>query len=264
MNRVFVDVGGFKGESSCAALDPSFGFRRVFCFEPVRSCFTEILSNLSNRRLEVTNAGLLDRDARLPIFFPGTLGASVFADAPAIAGANAESEMCNFTRATEFFRTRIAETDRVWMKLNCEGAEVAILSDLINSGESRKLQEVLIDFDAAKIPSARASVAALLELLGSVTFSFHFPEEVQFGMVNNYGGIHNWLRMTCPREHSFRLASASISYQLQRALDARYNGYYKIRVLRRLGLRPPPPLGPSPWREQVGRFSGNSAPSRAE
>ena len=44
------------------------------------------------------------------------------------------------------------------MKLNYEGAEVAILNDL---GEAIKLQEVLIDFDAAKIQRMRDDVERL-------------------------------------------------------------------------------------------------------
>jgi hypothetical protein len=35
MTKIFLDVGGYEGESTWAALDPIFGFDRVFCFEPV-------------------------------------------------------------------------------------------------------------------------------------------------------------------------------------------------------------------------------------
>ncbi len=262
MQKVFIDVGGFAGESSCAALDPAFGFQRVFCFEPVRACASLISSTYRSEALEVINAGLLDRTCELPIYFPGTLGASIFADAPVMRGATAASELSAFLSASEFFRERIGESERVWMKLNCEGSEVAILKDLIRSGEAPKLQEVLIDFDAGKIPSARAGMDELLDVLGTVAFSFHFPEEVQYGMVNNYGGIHNWLRLTCPIESSARRRMASLLYQVRRALDGRLNGYYKIRLRRGLGLRPQAPLRASSLRARIGNSSRTREASR--
>jgi hypothetical protein len=160
--------------------------------------------------------------------------------------------LAHFERASTFFAERINEGARVWMKLNCEGAEVAILRDLITSGESRKLHEVLIDFDAAKIPSIREQVDDVLTLLGSVPFAFSFPEEVQYGMINNYGGIHHWLRRTGALERTPAAMGRSIAYQAKQALNPLYSGYYKIHVLRALRLAPPAPLRRSPLRDQIG------------
>ncbi len=241
MAKYFLDVGGFNGESSTAALDPVFGFDRVYCFEPVASCRAIIAKQVRNSRFELVETGLFDRSETLPLYGGGTLGGSVYEDAPIEGGA---TELCRFIRASDFFRENIKEGDQVWMKLNCEGAEIAILNDLLDSGEAAKLTEVLIDFDAAKIARMKPSVAALEQRLATASFSYHYPQEVQFGMVNNYGGIRNWLLMSHAADPGMATLLRSLLYQSRHLMNPRFNGYYKIRLLRLLRLRPPPPLVP--------------------
>ncbi|MGQ0587826.1 MAG: FkbM family methyltransferase [Gammaproteobacteria bacterium] len=237
MAKIFLDVGGYHGESSRAALDPRFGFDRVYCFEPVRACWEIIRRTVKSPRLVLLNAGLLDRTARLPVYQAGSLGGSVYADAPATGGG---SEDCEFLDAAEFLRDHVARGDRVWMKLNCEGAECDVLLRLLASGEASKLTEVLLDLDARKIPSAAGKAARLLESLKVAPFTYHHPEEVQYTMVTNYGGIRNWLVVTGAIEPKPMAFVRSLVYQSLAALDPAINGYYKIRLLRLLRLRPRP------------------------
>src|SRR6266702_3171116 len=134
MRKIFIDVGGYHGESVRAALDPRFGFDRVYCFEPVRSCYEHIIRKVRHHRLKVFNAGLLDRTATLPIYQAGSLGGSVYADGPEMVDGS-EGEIGKFLQASEFFRDNISNDDRVWTKLNCEGAECDIMIDLLETGE---------------------------------------------------------------------------------------------------------------------------------
>src|SRR5437764_122898 len=98
MRKIFLDVGGYHGESARAALDPRFSFDIVLCFEPVRACYDHIIRNVHNERLKVHNAGLLDRDAMLPIYQPGSLGGSIYSDAPRSADWSAP-ELAQFWSA---------------------------------------------------------------------------------------------------------------------------------------------------------------------
>ena len=132
------------------------------------------------------------------------------------------------------------------MKLNCEGAECDILLNLFKSGEATKLTEALIDFDATKIPSAQGRVAKVQALLKNATFSYHYPEEVQYEMVTNFGGIRNWLIVTGASEPSITAVLKSLAYQGRCILDPSINGYYKIRLLRLMGLRRPPSVPTEP------------------
>ena len=123
--------------------------------------------------------------------------------------------------------------------LNCEGAECDVLLDLLDSGEAVKLTEVLLDLDARKIPSAQSKLQLLTDRLQDAPFSYHFPEEVQYTMVTNYGGIRNWLIVTGAFKPGWPSFFRSLAYQRRLALDPTVNGYYKIRLLRALKLREP-------------------------
>jgi FkbM family methyltransferase len=235
MAKIFLDVGGYRGESSRAALDPRFGFERIYCFEPVRACADVIRRTIRSPRFVLFDAGLLDRTARLPLYHAGSLGGSVYADAPATGGG---VEHCEFLDAAEFFREHVAAGDRVWMKLNCEGAECDVLLRLFESGEATKLTEVLLDLDARKITSAAGKMIRLMEALQAAPFTYHQPEEVQYGMITNYGSIRNWLVVTGAIEPAPMAFLRSLAYQSRAALDRTINGYYKIRLLRLLRLRP--------------------------
>jgi FkbM family methyltransferase len=238
LKKVFLDVGGFNGESSRAALDPLFGFKAVYCFEPVAVCCERISKAITNKRFRLVKAGLFDKTTVSTIYSVGSAGASIYADAPK-DNKNTETTECKIIKSSEFFRDHIGADDRVWMKLNCEGAEVAILNDLLDSGEAIKLQEVLIDFDAVKIPHMRSDVERLEARLATAPFGFHYPPEVQYGMVTNFGSIRNWLLASGAAERGAIARALSTLYQIPYLCDARFNGYYKIRILRWLGLRPP-------------------------
>jgi FkbM family methyltransferase len=259
MRKIFLDVGGFEGESSRAALDPLFGFDKVYCFEPVAACYESIRKTISNTRFQLVDAGLLDKTATLPVYSVGSLGASLYADAPQ-TGPTASPTEFSFIRATDYFREHINHDDVVWMKLNCEGAEIAILDDLLDSGEARKLREVLIDFDAVKIPSMRAHVERLEARLTTAPFSFYYPPEVQYGMVTHFGSIRNWLIVSGAAETNIGSRISSILYQIPYVCDTRYNGYYKIRLLRWLRLRPPPEQVPRELRSTWSRVEHPRGP----
>jgi FkbM family methyltransferase len=243
MRKIFIDVGGFAGDSSMAALDPRFDFDQVYCFEPVRECYERICERLRNGRFKAFNFGLLDRTADLPIYHAGSLGGSVFADGPDTGG---HVETCSFVEASVFFAEHIYRGDEVWMKLNCEGAECDILTNLLSTGEATKLTEVLIDFDAAKITSASDKLSRTKALLADARFSYHTPPEVQYEMVTNYGGIRNWLIVTGAIDPKLSSLLKSLYFQTRQALAPESTGYYKVRVLRFLGLRPAPRVPTKP------------------
>ena len=59
---------------------------------------------------------------------------------------------------------------------------IAILNDLLDSGEATKLEEVLIDFDAVKIPSIRHEVEPLEARLKNA-LEFCFLRHLPFGSI---------------------------------------------------------------------------------
>ena len=115
MARIFLDVGGFRGDSALAALDPRFAFDRVYCFEPVRSCFAGIVARLADPRLQVINAGLLDRNEALPIYHAGSPGGLCSTRTRPMWEASSGRPAVFFC-ATDFFREHIPAGSQVWMK----------------------------------------------------------------------------------------------------------------------------------------------------
>ena len=81
MRKIFMDVGGFQGELSRAALDPLFGFEVVYCFEPVVACCEQIAKAITNKRFHLLQVDLLDKTTVSTVYSVGSLGASVYADA---------------------------------------------------------------------------------------------------------------------------------------------------------------------------------------
>jgi FkbM family methyltransferase len=234
MARVFLDVGGYEGESVHAALDPRFGFDRVYCFEPVRALSEEI-GRIRDARLHVIQAGLFDSDCRREVFHAGTLAGSAFQDAPAFL-EEGHREECEFLDASRFFAEHIKKGDVVYMKLNCEGSECAILENLSASGEVRKLAGMLVDFDARKIPSQASRVDAVVRTMHALGVRYFTPEQVQHGMINNYGGIRNWLVVAGAGVKGPLVTLRSAAYQSRIMLTRNHNGYYKMLLLKRFPL----------------------------
>jgi len=189
--RIFLDVGANTGQSLAAALDPVFRFDEIVCFEPAHACW-KFLESVNDNRVKVEYFGLWNKTCVKHLFEPGGRGASMWKKDHARSDA---SELCEFRRATDWFKENVRTGDTVYLKLNCEGAECDILDDLLDSGEFEKVSFVMIDYDVRKIASQKhreAELRARLEPLG-------FPrvatsKQVMRGPTHEER-IKNWLRL---------------------------------------------------------------------
>lgn len=156
--KILLDVGGYKGHSVLAALDPIIGFDRGICFEPSPLCARRI-RRIKDPRLVVVQAGLANEDGVAHLFHSGTLAGSLFEDAPSYTeGALDKEEVVDVKTlgAARFYGMLIGDDDRVWMKLNCEGAEMLVLSSLLHGGQLGLIANALIDLNALKIHSRKS------------------------------------------------------------------------------------------------------------
>ena len=233
--RVFLDIGGYKGHSSLAALDPIFGFDRVFCFEPV-ALLADRIRQINDPRLVVVEAALSDFDGRAPLYHAGTLAGSLFEDAPQYL-EDGTIQSIQVLNATTTLRSIIGDSDFVRTKFNCEGSEVDILEALMKNWERTKIVQViggaLIDFDANKIPSKRVLTASIVRRLSELGVAYLTPPECQYGMVTNYGGVRNYLLISGARVFGARYAVKSLFYNIKMFSNPEINGYHKMRLLRR-------------------------------
>jgi FkbM family methyltransferase len=163
MMKVFLDVGAHRGQTLAAALEKDFD--RIYCFEPV-SQHWPVLAEMADKRTTVNKYGLWNKTAEIELFDPGTKGAGMWIKDKRRPDLKITRELCQFQRASDWFRKHIDASQRVYLKLNCEGCECDIIDDLLDSGEFEKVSHVMVDFDVAKISAMRhrqAEIVARLE-----------------------------------------------------------------------------------------------------
>lgn len=177
--KIFLDVGGHRGETLEVVLSPKFRFDLVHCFEPIPELYehirTTFAAGISAGKLQVHNFGLADFTGERNLYGTGPqenfgdgLGASLFADKCDIDASHYIK--CRFMSASEFVTEHTPADDFVVLKMNCEGGEILILRDLMKSEQIQNINFMMIDFDIRQIPSQRMQEQKALNELAAVGF----------------------------------------------------------------------------------------------
>ena len=190
MKKIFLDVGGHIGETLKVALDPKYNFDKVFCFEPVPQ-YWQILKTFNDNRLTICEYGLWNDNCTKQIFGPNTMGASLFKDK---FKSEVESIDIQLKKASDWFAQNLSVDDQVYLKLNCEGAECAILENLIATGEYKKIKVLMVDFDVRKIPSQKSQMGSVkLKLHGLGIPKIYYIDENPRGKLTHTDFTRYWL-----------------------------------------------------------------------
>jgi FkbM family methyltransferase len=190
--KIFLDVGSNLGQTVNVIREPRYGFDRIYCFEPVPELQQIIARTYSDSRIIVNDAGLWNQTCEKPVFSPGSQSASIFADKINVDPHH--SVMCKFVRASHWFQYHLTEADEVYLKLNCEGSEVDIIEDLLDSNEFRKITSLGVAFDVRKIPSQRGREIELKRRLEESGIRNYVDIELHPGD-DLKATIHAWLSM---------------------------------------------------------------------
>ena len=177
--KVFLDVGSNRGQTVSVVLEPKYGFDRIYCFEPVPELQQVIAKDYCDPRIIVNEAGLWNRTCEMPIFSPGSQSGSIFPDKVNVDPRH--SVMCKFVRASDWFREHLTDDDDVYVKLNCEGCEVDIIEDLLDSNEYRKITSLGVAFDVKKIPSQRGREIKIKRRLEQCGYGNYVDIELHHG-----------------------------------------------------------------------------------
>jgi FkbM family methyltransferase len=187
MAKVFLDVGAHLGQTIEVVQDQRWAFDRIHSFEPAPACWAAI-TDLAGRRVELHRFGLWDRDAVVPLFNAGAVGASLSADKE----VGATPVDCEFRNGAEWVRRNIAEDDEVYAKINVEGAEAELVRCLDEGGVLQRIDHLLIHFDVRKVPSKAHLEHEMRERLDRAGVQYLSADEIQYGGV--YRGTRNWLQ----------------------------------------------------------------------
>lgn len=152
MNRIFLDIGAYTGDTTQVIINGKYNFDVIHCFEPTKRNCDIIKNNIKDDRVILHRFGLFDQTASKMVYCAGSDGASVFKDKrQPKAKQFPSSEMCEFVKASDWFRDNILIDDFVIVKINAEGSEIEILNDLLDSEEYSKINNMLLSFDVGKI-----------------------------------------------------------------------------------------------------------------
>ena len=214
--KVFLDVGAHEGETLHAVRDPKYAFDRIYCFEPAISCWPALES--ADERVTVCRFGLWDRTAEHALYDAGSLGASMFADK---FRSKPTSHVARFVRATDWFRENLDAQDEIFLKLNCEGAEVDIVEDLLDSGELGRVRSVMVDPDIRKVPSLAHREQELRErLAASGLTNYVMAEDAMIGATHRER-IQHWLRVAGAERSTTRARGRQLVYVVSEAVRGR-------------------------------------------
>jgi FkbM family methyltransferase len=219
--KVFIDVGSNKGQTVKALLEPDYGFERIFfkyeferifCFEPVAELHQDLTEKYRDPRIIFYAMGLWKENCEKPIFSPGTQSGSIFADKVNVDPR--DSAMCKFVRASDWFREHLTETDEVYVKLNCEGCEVDIIEDLLDSNEYRKITSLGVAFDVRKVPSQRHREKEIKRRLKERGYENYIDlESIYEG--SRRRAIQKWLSMAGADRPSLAYRTRHLAYYCQ-------------------------------------------------
>lgn len=161
---VFLDVGAHDGQTLEAVID--LDFELIYAFEPMPKQYATLVERFKRPNVALCNFGLSDFTGESLVY--GTndeMEASMYPQKNDVDSRVVT--VCDFVRASEFFEEL---PDGLIVKLNCEGAEVAILDDLIDSGQIWKIASVLIDFDIRKVLGEEHLEERTLKRLAEIGF----------------------------------------------------------------------------------------------
>lgn len=221
---VFLDVGAHRGQTTEEVLGPLWAFDRVCAFEPDPECVSLLHSRFAAEtaagRLEITPAALSSRTGEAKLYGSNSGGgASLFAEK-----RNVNSELAasiRLVRASDWLRENTTPADFVLMKLNCEGAEVDILRDLVETGEISRIGALMVDFDIRKVRGRRGEARQTIRRMHAAGFHrFHLSEFVMVG--DSHGAkIRNWLSFVPESTRFCREPSALAGYRRRPILRRR-------------------------------------------
>lgn len=189
---IFLDVGSHNGQTLAEVTKDIYDFSEIHAFEPMPNEYTAIrLAYGRIPSLKLHNYGLADFTGPSLIYGTNAICEASMYPTKVDVDATVITE-CNFMRASMFFTTLPDEP--IVVKMNCEGAEIPILTDLILSGEISRITHLTVDFDILRVQGHEGEADPIIDEL-------HKIETLQWRISGDHfhGDTHqekiaNWLR----------------------------------------------------------------------
>lgn len=177
---VFMDIGGHIGQTTRQVIRSNL-FDQVYTFEPVPKLANQI-KNIAERmknhraRVEVVEAALGMGDGSATLYMPGTHSGTIYENR---WKRDTNSIEVRTLDAGRWFRENLHDDDLIFVKINCEGGEVAIIDSLDAAGELTKMRSVMIDFDVKRLFGRDDERERLIGILRKHGVSFIDPRYIE-------------------------------------------------------------------------------------
>lgn len=192
MSLTFIDVGGHEGQTLEEVTKPRWSFDRIHCLEPMPAQFALLRERFACHAVTIHPFGLAAKTGPRSLYGSNDIMEASIYSAKDDVDATVETD-CFFVAASQFVNTWCPTGDLV-VKLNCEGAEIEILDDLIDTGAIWRCVNVMVDFDIRKVPGQEHHEQRILARLRDIGFDrISLCDDVMRGATHQ-ARIANWLK----------------------------------------------------------------------
>ena len=226
---ILLDVGAHFGQTTEIALDPKWNFCEIHAFEPSCSAFMK-LDELKADKLQLHNFGLFSEDKDIPLYNSGQVGASIYRRN---LKDNPDVEIIHLVSASNWIISNLDLNKEIFLKLNCEGSEVDILQNLIDSNLIEMFAAIYIDFDIRKFPGQEYRRELLETQLDNLKINYVSWEEIQLALSESekqipFFSFSKWLEINLPQVKPNIIDSLRYHMLLHLKLNRRVKCYMKI------------------------------------
>jgi len=195
MPGVFLDIGAHEGLTLEAVVD--YGFDHIYSFEPMPEQFAKLTERYGDLdHVTLLNYGLSNATGVRSVYGSNEQYEASVYRAPRID--DSYETVCQFVRASSWFAEHLADVKApVVAKINCEGSEVDILDDLIDTGDIWRIGNAAIAFDIRRFPHGETRYRALRHRFDEIGFDVNLRWQMLGWNVKPGDSWHDYHRMIC-------------------------------------------------------------------
>jgi FkbM family methyltransferase len=149
MNNIFIDVGAHIGESLEEALRPIYDLNEVIAIEPSSFGYKKLIK-FRDSRLTIHKTAVSNFEGETTLYAAGSVGGSLFPDK---SRHWPDIESVIVTKFSRFFHEYVNKDSNIYVKINIEGSEYFLLSEILLMAKIYNFKSILLSIDLPKVPS---------------------------------------------------------------------------------------------------------------
>lgn len=194
--KVFIDVGAHGGSTAHGVLEElDLPFDRVISVEPDPSMVAHLearfVEHIARGAYLVAPVAIADRNGSMTLFGSNAGGGASLIPAKVPRGERSGVEIPVVDWPT-FLRRYALDDAELYVKINCEGAEVMIVQSIVEQGGGQ-IRSLAIDYDIVKAPFGGWKKWRSVRSLKRAGIPYLLTESV-FVKGARRSGLDNWLR----------------------------------------------------------------------